>query len=123
MLLGSYTFDFGRDAARLLLSSTTHKPPTAILAASDVLAIAALQVAHKLDLRVPHDVSIVGFDRIAMSQLMSPPLTTVEQPIYEMARLAADLLVERATGVTTDQGVRRILRPSLHVGATTGPPR
>ena len=47
----------------------------------------------------------------------------VEQPIYEMARLAADLLVERATGVTTDHGARRILRPSLHVAATTGPPR
>ena len=46
-----------------------------------ILAIAALQVAHELNFNVPRDVSIVGFDRIAMSQLMSPPLTTVEQPM------------------------------------------
>lgn len=120
--LGSYTFDFGRDAARRLLT-TDGEAPTAILAGSDVLAIAALQVAHELDLDVPRDVSIVGFDRIAMSQLMSPPLTTVEQPIYEMARLAADLLLERAKGARTGPGRLRTLQPTLHIGKTTGPPR
>jgi LacI family transcriptional regulator len=120
--LGSYSFDFGRDAARRLLY-VDHDPPTAILAGSDVLAIAALQVANELDLHVPRDVSIVGFDRIAMSQLMSPPLTTVEQPMYEMARIAADLLLERARGERTGPGRLRTLQPTFHVGATTGPPR
>ena len=120
--LGSYTFDFGRDATRRLLT-TAGEAPTAILAGSDVLAIAALQVAHELNLDVPRDVSIVGFDRIAMSQLMSPPLTTVEQPIYEMARLAADLLLERAKGARTGPGQLRTLQPTLHIGKTTGPPR
>jgi DNA-binding LacI/PurR family transcriptional regulator len=74
-------------------------------------------------LRVPHDLSIIGFDRIAMSQLMSPPLTTVEQPTYEMARLAADLLLMRTRGERTGPGERRILQPTLHVGASTGVPR
>jgi LacI family transcriptional regulator len=120
--LGSYTFDYGRDMARQLLSAEGELP-TAILAGSDVLAIAALQVAHELGFRVPQDVSIIGFDRIAMSQLMSPPLTTVEQPLYEMARLAADLLLERARGERTGPGERRILQPTLHVGASTGVPR
>jgi LacI family transcriptional regulator len=123
VVLGSYSFDFGRDAARELLTSPTREPPSAILAGSDVLAIGALQVAHELGLHVPHDLSIVGFDRIAMSQLMSPPLTTVEQPIYEMARLAADLLVDRATGETTERRTRRTLQPTLHVAASTGPPK
>jgi DNA-binding LacI/PurR family transcriptional regulator len=54
---------------------------------------------------------------------MSPPLTTVEQPIYEMARLAADLLVDRATGETTERRTRRTLQPTLHVAASTGPPK
>jgi len=119
--LGSYTFDFGRDAAKQLLTGGAESP-TAILAGSDVLAIAALHVAHELDLDIPRDLSIVGFDRIAMSQLMSPPLTTVAQPIYEMARLAADLLLERAKGERTGPGTLRTLEPSLHLGATTGPP-
>ncbi len=120
--LGSYTFDFGRDMARRLLSADGD-PPTAILAGSDVLAIAALQVAHELGLRVPQDVSIIGFDRIAMSQLMSPPLTTVEQPTYDMARLAADLLLKRARGERAGPGRRRILQPTLHIGASTDSPR
>lgn len=120
--LGSYSFDFGRDMARQLLSGSGDRP-TAILAGSDVLAIAALQVAHELGLRVPHDVSIVGFDRIAMSQLMSPPLTTVEQPTYEMARIAAGLLLKRARGERTGPWTHRILQPTLHIGASTGPPR
>jgi LacI family transcriptional regulator len=120
--LGSYTFDYGRDTARQLLSGGGDLP-TAILAGSDVLAIAALQVAHELGMRVPRDLSIIGFDRIAMSQLMSPRLTTIEQPTYEMGRLAADLLLERARGERTGPGQRRILQPTLHVGASTGVPR
>jgi LacI family transcriptional regulator len=120
--LGSYTFNYGRDMTRQLLSAEGELP-TAILAGSDVLAIAALQVAHELGFRVPQDLSIIGFDRIAMSQLMSPPLTTVEQPLYEMARIAADLLLKRARGERTGPGERRILQPTLHVGASTGRPR
>jgi LacI family transcriptional regulator, galactose operon repressor len=119
--LGSFTFEFGRDAARELLSSAPDARPTAILAGSDVLAISALQTVHEIGLQVPDDISIVGFDGIAMSQLMSPPLTTVKQPIYQMAHLAANLLVERARGTAKEDTTWRTLQPSLHVGASTGP--
>lgn len=119
--LGSFTFEFGRAAARELLSVAPGDRPTAILAGSDVLAIAAMQAVHEIGLQVPDDISIVGFDRIAISQLMSPPLTTIEQPIYQMARLAANLLVERAKGTAKEGTIRRTLQPSLHIGSSTGP--
>ena len=121
--LGTFTFEFGREAARELLSAAPDDRPTAILAGSDILAIAALQAVYEIGLRVPDDISIVGYDRIAMSQLMSPPLTTVAQPIYQMAQLAANLLVERATGTAKEGMIRRTLQPSLHIGASTGPPK
>lgn len=123
IMLGSYSFEFGRDAAHKLFSSSTREPPTAILAGSDILAIGAVQVVQELGLRVPDDVSIVGFDRIAMSQLINPRLTTIEQPLYEMARLAANLLVEQATGETTGRHTRQTLQPSLRLGGSTGPPK
>jgi LacI family transcriptional regulator len=119
--LGSFTFEFGREAARELLSVAAADRPTAILAGSDVLAIAAMHAVHEIGLQVPDDISIVGFDRIAISQLVSPPLTTIEQPIYQMARLAADLLVERARGTANEGMIRRTLQPSLHIGSSTGP--
>lgn len=118
--LGSFTFEFGRDAARALLSVAPGDRPTAILAGSDVLAIAAMHAVHEIGLQVPDDISIVGFDRIAISQLVSPPLTTIEQPIYQMARLAANLLVERARGTAEEGVIWRTFQPSLHVGSSTG---
>lgn len=114
---GRYSFDSGLEMAEELLD--TPRPPTAILAGSDVLAIATLHVADELGLSIPGDVSIVGFDRIAMSQLVRPTLTTVAQPIYEMARLAADLLLQRARGERTGLGEVQVLEPELHIGHTT----
>jgi len=107
--------------ARDLLSG--EDPPTAILAGSDVLAIAASHIAEDLGLNVPGDISIVGFDGIAMSRLVSPPLTTVEQPIYAMARLAADLLLERVNDRRSAPGAVQMLQPTLRIGRTTGRPR
>lgn len=75
---------------RLLRS---QKPPTAIFLANDVMAIGAINAAHETGLRVPEDISIVGFDDIPFSNYTSPPLTTVHQPAFEKGVRAAELLI------------------------------
>jgi DNA-binding LacI/PurR family transcriptional regulator len=79
--------------ARLLELS---EPPTAIFATTDVLAIGALKAVHSTGMRVPHDVSLVGFDDIPFAAYTVPPLTTVRQPMEAMARLAIELALRGA---------------------------
>jgi LacI family transcriptional regulator len=71
-------------------------PPTAILTSSDPIAIRVMEtLLHEYSLRVPEDISIVGFDDIPMASLVYPHLTTVRHPLYEMGRTAAKMLLER----------------------------
>ena len=72
------------------------KPPTAVFAASDLMALGAMDAArHTLGLNVPQDVSIVGFDDIPEAAWPSYDLTTIRQPVESMATIALDLLMER----------------------------
>jgi LacI family transcriptional regulator len=93
---GDYDPDVSAEAVRWLLTRADR--PTAVFAANDVTAIAAIRVAASLDLAVPGDLSVVGFDNIPDSALCSPPLTTVEQPIHEMGRLATEMLIKLIRG-------------------------
>jgi DNA-binding LacI/PurR family transcriptional regulator len=79
----------------LLALRKLAEPPTAIFARNDFAAIGALRAAHTLHLRVPQDVAIAGFDNIPIAAYQTPPLTTVEQPIVEQGRIAAELLLKR----------------------------
>lgn len=69
--------------------------PTAVFARNDFAAIGALRAAHEMGLRVPRDVAIAGFDNIPLAEYITPPLTTVAQPIAEQGRRAAEFLLER----------------------------
>lgn len=80
--------------------------PTALVAMSDIIAIGAMDAARKLGIRVPEDLSVVGFDDIPLASLVYPPLTTVSQPLRRRGRLAADLLVK---------SIESKLEPSHHV--------
>ena len=82
----------GREAMSALMSVTPR--PTAVFAASDILAIGALRAAHELKLRVPEDVSIVGFDDLEIAAFQHPPLTTVRVPGYRIGALAAQIAME-----------------------------
>lgn len=88
----------GKLAAEALLGSKSR--PTALLAMSDQVALGALETAQNLGLRVPEDVSIVGFDDIPEAALAQPPLTTVRQPLEEKGRAAGRLLVAQLRGET-----------------------
>jgi LacI family transcriptional regulator len=80
-----------RAAAHQLLSSDA--PPSAIFASNDVSAFGVIEAATELGLRIPLDLSLVGFDDIPQAAFSQPPLTTVRQPLEEMGRVAARLLL------------------------------
>lgn len=110
----------GREAAGRLLD--LPKPPTAIFAFNDNLAIGALQAARERGLRVPEDLSIVGFDDVEPATIVTPMLTTVRQPLAEMGRTAVSLLMrllerQRFETLHLELGTRLVVRES------TAPPR
>ena len=94
--LGDYNPAVAVGPVRKLLSSADR--PTAIFAASDTCALATIEVATELGLRVPDDLSVVGFDNVPGSALCDPPLTTVDQSIRSMGRQAAGMLVRLVRG-------------------------
>ncbi len=89
---GNFHLEGGYAQAKLLFA--LPQPPTAIFAGSDLQALGVLQAAREQNLRVPEDLSLVGFDDLPISQWSSPPLTTVHQPIGEMASLAVKILID-----------------------------
>lgn len=99
--LGAYDPVISARSARELL--TAEHRPTAVFAANDISAIATMEVAAELGLRVPDDLSVVGFDNIAEAALCTPQLTTVDQPIREMGRLSVELLVRLIRGETAER--------------------
>jgi DNA-binding LacI/PurR family transcriptional regulator len=94
-----YSLIEGKETMRRLL--TLPEPPTAVFAASDVLAMGALAGAREQGVRVPEDVSVVGFDDIDFAAYCNPPLTTVRVPAYEMGQMAVRVLVNLIQGRET----------------------
>jgi LacI family transcriptional regulator len=88
---GDFTFDTGVEAAYQLLSR--RQRPTAVFASNDDMALGVLAAAQRLGLAVPGDLSIAGFDDTPAAARVWPPLTTVRQPMDDMARVAVDLLI------------------------------
>jgi len=118
--VGGYDAELSALAAHELLT-LAHRP-TAVFAANDVTAIATIKVALALGLRVPEDVSVVGFDNIPESALSTPPLTTVSQPIRTMGERAVEMLIQ----LIREQPVERThltLATELVVRGSTAPPR
>ncbi len=107
-------------ARRLLAGSDAAGRPTAVFAANDLMALGVLEACEELRLLVPDNVSVVGFDDIALASITKPKLTTVAQPKYEMGRLAAGLLLERLGNGEKPMAARRIiLEPELVVRGST----
>jgi DNA-binding LacI/PurR family transcriptional regulator len=108
-----------RAAREATLALLAERPrPTAILAMGDVFALAAIDAAKELGLRVPDDLSVVGFDDIPIASQVSPALTTVRQPLVEKGRIAAELLFGRRSAEAPI-----VLPTELVVRGTTAPPR
>lgn len=88
----------GHHAGLAVLDVPVGQRPTAVLAANDAAAIGMLAAARSLGLRVPDDVSVVGFDDVTSARLTSPRLTTVRQPLAAMGRVATELLLQQLRG-------------------------
>lgn len=111
---------FSMEGARSAASKLIGRGVTGILCASDVLALGTVRAARRLGLRVPEDVSVVGYDDSAIMNCTDPPLTTVRQPIESMGQAAVDLLVSQidGVGVTPDE---LLFEPELVVRGSTAP--
>ncbi|WJL96541.1 substrate-binding domain-containing protein [Microbacterium sp. ET2] len=109
----------GEHSARLLLESA--EPPTAIFAANDLQALGALRAAALLGVDVPEDLSIIGFDDLTAAANARPNLTTIHQPVREMAEEATRLVLRLADGHPPEV-TRSELATTLVVRATTAPP-
>ena len=90
---GSYRQEAGGEAMQRLLA--LPKPPTAVFATNDLLAIGALQMAKQQGLQVGKQISIAGFDDIVLASLVTPPLTTVRLPFQQMGQQLAQLLINQ----------------------------
>ncbi|PYE85365.1 LacI family DNA-binding transcriptional regulator [Pseudoroseicyclus aestuarii] len=115
--------DFQREAGRRAAEALLALPrrPTAIFACSDELAIGAIVAARAMQLEVPRDLSLVGFDDISYASVLGPALTTVRQPLAQMGQTAVDRLLSLLAGTSPPLLTR--LKTSLVVRDTTAPPR
>lgn len=106
MRIGGYREEMADLPARELL--TMAEPPTAIFAANDLSAIRTMEVARSLGLRIPEDLSVIGFDNVPESALTSPPLTTISQPIQRMGFEAMKLLIDLIDGTEVSDPHRQL---------------
>ena len=111
----------GRTALRELLARPADERPTGVICSSDLMAIGAMQEASSQGQRVPDDLSVVGFDGIDAATWTQPMLTTIEQPIEEIARTAV-----AALRAQVEHPARRqpsyVFRPRLRLGGTSAAP-
>jgi DNA-binding LacI/PurR family transcriptional regulator len=116
---GPLYVDGGRTQGKALLE--LPEPPTAVFAANDLQALGVYQAAHRAGLRVPEDLSVVGFDDLPLAQWADPPMTTVRQPLRKMGTAAAEMVMTLASGgVPAEDRVELATR--LEVRSSTAAP-
>jgi LacI family transcriptional regulator len=120
---GTFTYGSGLRAAEQLLDA--DPPPTAIFASNDDMAAAAVSVAHRRHLDVPRDLTVVGFDDTTVATTLWPPLTTVRQPVRQMAAVALDRLMRalRSTEPSAEVPAEYVLGHALIERQSTAAPR
>ncbi|WP_167513427.1 LacI family DNA-binding transcriptional regulator [Streptomyces bauhiniae] len=116
--------DFHHESGHRLGLDLLGRPdrPTAVFAGNDLQALGLYEAARELGLRVPEDVSVVGFDDLPVARWVGPPLTTVRQPLTEMAEAAARLVLELGRGERERTATRLELATSLVVRSSTAAP-
>ncbi|BCG57720.1 LacI family DNA-binding transcriptional regulator [Paenibacillus sp. URB8-2] len=92
LVYGDFRFESGYREFETLLRTVPDL--TAVFAASDEMAIGVLSAAYKHGLKVPDDISVIGFDGLQLSSMVVPPLTTVRQPLVEMGQMASEILIQ-----------------------------
>ncbi len=105
-----------REGSRLL---TLEHPPTAIIAANDLMALGVISAAQERGLAVGRDLAVIGFDDIPLAEHSHPPLTTVHQPIYEIGKMICRMLIQL---IKNEEPVQRrvMLEPALVIRESSG---
>src|SRR5258706_10042919 len=111
-----YSLETAQAAATRLLRTGV----TAIVCASDPMALGTIRAARRAGMRVPEDISVVGFDDSLLMNYTDPPLTTVRQPIEPMGRIVAELLIAQIRGGSVSHD-ELLFEPELVVRGSTGP--
>jgi LacI family transcriptional regulator len=98
-----------RSAAQAAAAALLHarRRPTAIFAADSIRTAGALDAIQAADLSIPRDVSLIGFDDVDWMAMVGPPVTVVDQPVYELGKRAAQRLIARIEGDTTERRYHR----------------
>jgi len=117
---GDYTLASGHAAAHALME--LPDPPTAIFACNDAMAIGAMAALRELDICVPGQVSIVGYDNITASAYTCPPLTTLATPIRELGEQMCQLLLDSIDRPQQEEARRLVMHSELIVRQSTAPP-
>jgi DNA-binding LacI/PurR family transcriptional regulator len=120
VISSTVTVDGGRAAFELLAQDGL---PTAVVATSDVIAVGILLAARDAGVRVPEELSVIGYDDIPGASWTAPSLTTVHQPIREKGRLAAERLIRRIRSDGAETARTEVLPTRLVVRVSTAPPR
>jgi DNA-binding LacI/PurR family transcriptional regulator len=113
---------FSLEAGHAAATRLVGRGITGVICSSDPLALGAIRAARRLGLRVPDDISVVGYDDSALMTCTDPPLTTIRQPIEAMGRAAVKLLASQIDG-TMANGERLLFEPELVVRGSTAPLR
>ena len=103
------------------LMNAVDPSPTAIVCINDILAIITISALQGMGLRVPDDVSVVGFDDISMASYIAVPLTTVSQSAYEIGRVASQFLIERLNGLDVAPRIEKV-PTRLRIRSSAAPP-
>ena len=112
LIQSPYELEKGKEGIKQLLQR--KNPPTAVFCSNDYLAIGALKGAHEMGVHVPDDMSIVGFDDIALASYIQPGLNTIRQPAYQMGAEGAAILLQRISS-PSDKSTHRLLDSELVV--------
>lgn len=113
---GQFKQSSGYQLTRELLMS--HELPTAILAGNDIIALGVIQAIEDFGLKVPKDISVVGFDDITYASLNKIQLTTVFQPKYDIGTLCVELLVDKIQNPDNKEAICKIVEPKLVIRKT-----
>jgi LacI family transcriptional regulator len=118
---GNHRVDGGHDAMKRILDSGAR--PTAVMASNDLTAIGAMGAIREAALRIPEDISVIGFDDIQFSAFTMPPLTTVSLPRSQIANAAfrALLNAQQSDAPKPVQGEEHMVQPTLVLRKSTGP--
>jgi LacI family transcriptional regulator len=118
---GAYTFESGAACADALLSRSPR--PTAIFAGNDETAAGVYRTAYLRGLKIPDDLTVIGFDDSPLASRLCPSLTTMRQPIRDMGRMAAEKLVAKIAGIADGPAIAATtVVPHLITRESSGPP-